>query len=340
MGKLSIFATRLRSASFGRMLWHIKTIHEETGRSQPILFADMLWCAARYGIGYLEYHVFGFAKNRGKKRRTFMTMNHNVALCRSLNDKECIPILDDKIQFLEHYRKYVGREWLDLRKSDFSELESFCKHKGVVFAKLIDECGGCGTEKITYSEQIDFPALYKRLLDGRQYLIEEGIVQHKDMNRLCESSVNTIRVVTLLCNGKAKVAYSLLRMGNGQGNVDNISSGGMYTLVSPDGKLTFPAFCDKTGLFYDEHPVTKTKFKNYELPYFKEAMKLCCEAALVEQRLGYVGWDVAITPNGPILVEGNNMPGYDMAQNAAFHPDGQGFLPLFEKLLGHPITKG
>ena len=48
-----------------------------------------------------------------------------------------------------------------------------------------------------------------------------------------------------------------------------------------------------------------------------------------------IGWDVAITPDGPVLVEGNNLPGYDMCQNAG-HVD-EGMLPRFEKLLGRPI---
>ena len=41
------------------------------------------------------------------------------------------------------------------------------------------------------------------------------------------------------------------------------------------------------------------------------------------------------TPDGPVLVEGNNLPGYDMCQNAG-HVD-EGMLPRFEKLLGRPI---
>ncbi len=337
--KLAIFARRVKSASLQRMNQNIQAIHRETGKNRAFLFCDMIWCTFRYNVGYLDYHVFGFAVNRGRNRKTFMTMNHNVALARMVNDSSCYPILNDKFQFLEHYGSFAGRQWLDLRSATPQELEAFCKAHPVVFAKPHSDFGGNGVERLDAHQIDNYEALYARLTEGKQYLLEEAICQHEELNRLCPSSVNTLRVVTLLVNGQAQYVYSLLRMGSGQSNVDNISSGGMYTLIEADGIMHYPAFCDKTGLYYDTHPFTGTKFQGYSLPYFKESIELCKHAAMVEPRLGYIGWDVAITPKGPVLVEGNNLPGYDMAQNAKFHPDGIGLLPVFEALVGGPIRK-
>lgn len=337
--KLSIFGRRLKSASVRRLNQNIQAIHRETGKNRVFLFCDMVWCTLRYGVGYLDYHVFGFAVNRGANRKTFMTMNHNVALARMVNDASCYPLLNDKFQFLRRYGDFLGRSWLDLRQATPEELEKFCTAHGTVFVKPNAEFGGTGVEKLTPEAGTDFGGLYRQLTENRQLLVEQAIVQHPEVSRLCPSSVNTLRVVTLLVNGEAKFVYSLLRMGSGQGHVDNISSGGLYTLVGPDGSLSFPAFCDKTGLYYDKHPATGVPFQGYRLPYFQEAVELCRRAALVEPRLGYIGWDVAITPDGPVLVEGNNLPGYDMAQNSRFHPDGKGLLPVFEALVGKPIPR-
>lgn len=337
--KLAIFGRRLKDASFHRMNQNLQAVHRETGRNRVSLFCDMVYCTFRYGVGYLDYHVFGFGRNRGKSRRTFMTMNHNVALARMVNDPGLYPLLNDKFRFLRRYGAFLGRDWLDLREATAAELAEFCQAHGTVFAKPHSDFGGRGVEKIVPSPEEDYEALYRRLTENGQCLVEEAIVQHEALNRLCPGSVNTLRVVTLLVDGEAKFVYALLRMGSGQGYVDNISSGGMYTLVGPEGTLEFPAFCDKTGLYYDSHPATGTVFAGFRLPYFADAVELCRRAALVEPKLGYIGWDVAITPTGPVLVEGNNLPGYDMAQNARFHPDGQGLLPTFEALLGKPIPR-
>lgn len=336
---IKIAMRRIKEASLRRMTMHIQAIHKETGKNRAFLFCDMVWCALHYGVGYLDYHVFGFASNRGKNRKTFMTMNHNVGLTRLVNDKTLYPIMNDKLRFLETYRDFVGRTYLDLRSCEAQTLQDFCREHQVVFAKPVSDFGGNGVERLVYDEATHWEDLYARLMEGRQYLVEEGIVQHPDMARLCPTSVNTLRMVTVVLDGQARFLYALLRMGSGQCHVDNISSGGMYTLVGPDGELEFPAFCDKDGLYYDSHPMTHLSFPGFRVPCFQQARQMCLQAAMVEPGLGYIGWDVAVTPDGPVLVEGNVLPGYDMAQNARFHPDGQGLLPAFEKILGRPIPK-
>ena len=39
------------------------------------------------------------------------------------------------------------------------------------------------------------------------------------------------------------------------------------------------------------------------------------------------------------LVEGNLIPGFDMAQNLNWHPDGKGILPLMEEAWGGPLPR-
>ena len=38
----------------------IQKIHAESHVSRLFILFDMVWCAVHYGVGYLEYRVFGW----------------------------------------------------------------------------------------------------------------------------------------------------------------------------------------------------------------------------------------------------------------------------------------
>lgn len=339
MTKIKTFFRRLFAGSFKRMFMHINTIHKETGKNRFVMFFDMIWCIFRYSIGYLDYRVFGFANIKGKNRRTFMNMNDNLLISKKLNDRTYFTIFDNKALFDENFSEYIGREFINLEKCDAEALRKFCEGKETVFTKAINEFGGKGISREVITPDTDFDELYKRLYDNKQFLIEETIVQHPEMSRLSPSSINTIRMVTVLHEGKVNFMYALVRMSNGENCVDNICSGGMYVSIGDDGVIRKPAFCDATGLYYDSHPYTKTVFNGFKIPMFDEAVEMCKKAALVEQRVGYIGWDVAITPERPVLVEGNTLPSYDMCQNYGHIDNKTGIKPKFESFLGKDFFK-
>ena len=128
--------------------------------------------------------------------------------------------------------------------------------------------------------------------------------------------------------------YDPLRHDNGGAAVDNISSGGLYALLDEEGRLSARAFCDKTGKFYEKHPEQNVSFAGYTVPFFHEAAELCRKSAERLPELGYIGWDAAITANGPVLIEGNHLPGYDMCQNVGLNHTDTGILPYFRQVLG------
>ena len=137
------------------------------------------------------------------------------------------------------------------------------------------------------------------------------------MSSLCPSSVNTIRVVTISSNSHpvikgtdqyAGIAYTALRVGAGGSIVDNFHSGGMCVGIDMEtGKLCTDA-ADMEGNVYAAHPTTGTVFKGFELPYYKESLELILKTIEEKKIEGYLGWDIAITENGPVLIELNDRP--------------------------------
>jgi len=333
--KIKIFFGRVQTMSFKTMFSIIDQIHEEFHQSKIITFIDMVICAVTANIGYLDYHVFGFAKVKGKKRKTFMTMNENLSLVRQVNNRDDFKIFDNKVLFFERFGKYTGRGFLNLEGKSAEDLKKFCEGKDVVFAKQTETFGGQGITREALSVETDYNELFNKLIENKQYLIEDAIVQHEKMNELYSGSVNTLRMVTLVDNqNEPHFMYALVRMGQKGAKVYNISSGGMYAPVNSEGIITHGAFCDKEGFCHDIHPTSGTKFVGFEIPYFKDAVELVKKAALEVPGMRYIGWDVAITESGPVLVEGNNFPSYDMVQNYRHRDNDEGIKAKFEEVMG------
>lgn len=332
MSRLKTFLRRLATGSFKRFFRNLQIVHEQSGKNRVLLFFDMVYCIFVYDVGYLDYLTFGFAYIGREQRRTFMTMNENLAMTRRLNQREAYDVFNNKLLFLHTFREHLHRDYVDLRDG-YDTFRQFCEGKDSFFAKSLESFGGLGIRKVLLDGQ-DLEALYRELMDKEMYLAEETVRQHPEMNRLCGRSVNTLRIVTILSDhGNPNPVYALLRIGSGSCDVDNISSGGMYTLLSPEGTVIYPAFCDATVTYYETHPVSGAELIGFQVPYFREAVELCRRAALAEPRMRYIGWDVAITPDGPVLVEGNNLPSYDMCQNHRFHDDGCGIKAAFESAI-------
>jgi hypothetical protein len=56
-----------------------------------------------------------------------------------------------------------------------------------------------------------------------------------------------------------------------------------------------------SGTRYQGHPDTGVRFEGHAVPFYEEAVALC--------RRFLIGWDVAITPRGPLILEPNLFPG-------------------------------
>jgi len=327
-------ASRIFSISLKRLLLCVRLVRKESKKPGLFIFLDMLFCYLRYGTGYLDYLTFGFYKQDKAKRKTFMNMNQNLALVRKLNPSDFRGVLDNKLAFNHHFSALLKREYLDLNQAGLEAFENFLKEKTHVFVKQTDGFGGKGVERVDVPEQDGINSLYGYLKQKNFLVVEQEIIQHPEMDKLSDSSVNSIRITTLEKNDEIHIVYALVRMSDGVGFVDNISSGGMYCPVDSSGTITAPAFCDLTGEYYETHPKTHTVFVGFKIPFFLEATLMVEQAARMTPLTRYVGWDVAITRDGPALIEGNSIPGYDMCQNYRhLNTEKTGILPRFKDIL-------
>ena len=185
-----------------------------------------------------------------------------------------------------------------------------------------------------YVKDFDSPAaMLAYIREHGLVVLEHVLPQHEDMARLHPSSVNTMRILTDLVDGQVHIAYITVKMGRGSGVCDNSGQGGILCRVDPQsGKIISPATDDYFNV-YEKHPDTGIVLQGYQLPMVDRAVAMAKEAALVFPQVGHVGWDMAITPTGPAIIEGNEFPGTDLCQLAPFYPEKCGLWPYYKELL-------
>lgn len=147
-------------------------------------------------------------------------------------------------------------------------------------------------------------------------LLEECLIQHEVMARIAPYTVNTVRVVTLAGEESVIVSVVVARFGSTGSMVDNFSGGGYCVAVdSETGVLgsgrrrTTPGAARET-----HHGDSGVQFEGQAIPFWPEVRQLCIGAARLTPGLRSIGWDVVITPSGPVLIEGNRDWGLLMCQ--------------------------
>lgn len=306
----------------------------ESGKTRLGVLADMVWCGLRYEAGYSDYALFQMWRLGRAQRATILTRGKNNRYVRALNRREDMHYFAEKADFLEAFAPYVKRRWLDLRTAGPDALEEMARSLGVVLVKPQNATHGDGVEKIRYEAVADWAALHARLNAEGRTLCEEVISQHPELDRLWPGCINTVRLVTIYKDGVGHVVASFLRVGSGPKPVDNFNSGGMVVPLDPESGTVLCAAVNKAGERFETHPGTGVAFAGFRVPLWEEVTALAKEAAGVIPGVRYVGWDIAVTPEGPVLVEGNQYPGHDIYGLPGQSPEGMGVLPNFEKVIG------
>ena len=329
--KITYMIKRIVKLDYKNMFKIAKSISKKAKKPRLFIVIDMINCGFKYQAGYYDYQEFEFYNLNKEQRKTYLTRGKNNEIIRRFNDKDSFHLIDNKVELFKGFDKYIKRDWIYLKecsKDDF--LDFFKKHENII-VKPVDEGGGKGIEKFSYTTKDEANKIYDKLIKNKQLLVEECIKQHKDMNKLYDKSVNTLRMFTFIKDGTPYFLHAVMKMGNG-GVVDNFSSGGMYTFLSDDGKAIIPAI-DQADNIFEKHPTTNIDIVGFQVPMFKEAVELVKECAKVVPQVAYIGWDVAISEKGPVLVEGNAFPGV-FQMKASLSKDKIGLIPKYNKVMG------
>lgn len=332
---LSFYIKKLKTTDLSKFDETAKRIAAKTGKSWRAVRRDIFYCTLRYGSGHVDYEFFEMYNKNHKERDEILTLGKNNKIFKRFNDRRYIQYFEDKAIFNKKFNSFMKRDWIVLGKgkmfgdikgtalketdrvegSDAEAFKAFLVGKEYIMVKPLHESCGRGIEKIKVSDW-DTEELYMYLVDNDKPLAEEVVKQDKTMNLLSADSVNTIRVITILKDGKAVIVSGGIRMGKPGSVVDNFNNGGISTIYDfKTGEIISDGF-DKDRNVFERVPGSGTVLKGFRIPKWDEVLGMIQEAANLVPQVGYVGWDVCISEDhGPLLIEGNSYPSQDLCQD-------------------------
>lgn len=333
MNRIEYLLQCIKNMNYKNYFKAAEKVHNRTGRPILAVLFDITYCGFRYSAGYEDYLQSSMWELNKFQRSQIVTRGVNNEIIVKYNDPKYFHCFDDKNEFNTLFSRYLHRDWVYIKDvNDRDKFARFIEGRDKWMLKPLHGEGGFGVKKLPATMEA-----FDKNTDSLPYLAEEVIIQHPVMADLNPSSVNTLRMLTFLKDdGTSELAYVYLRIGYGDVVVDNFCSGGVVANVDlSDGTVHTPAV-DTEYRPMSKHPFTGAQIEGLKIPFFDEAREMVLDAAKVVPQIRWVGWDIAITENGPVMVEGNEYPGY-LFNFKVQHPEGYGMKGRFEKIFGEPL---
>lgn len=175
-----------------------------------------------------------------------------------------------------------------------------------------------------------------RASHGADYLVQPRLVNHADIADLADQSLIVIRVITCLdAAGQPQVTHGMLRVIGKLEPAWRDATEYAAPIDLSTGRLGAMTGDKLAGAldWHDFHPVTGAPVQGRQLgqwPAVRDAA-LGAHRAFTDRIL--LGWDIAVTPQGIVIVEGNALP--DVAFLQRVHRTAIGSSPLAPLLRHH-----
>jgi hypothetical protein len=322
----------------------IKSINctSKKGYNKIFLCMRMVLNTLWYGSSFVDYYNFQFYRKNIQQKKEYATMGVMYKFHNKMNHKNFIDAVDNKKTFFKTFHKFCNPAFL-FTHNDLDTIISIILDRvnKKIVVKNPESSGGKGVQifqvlkkedgiMIGTEELHDF--LNNHFKENEYFYFEDFILQHENIANVSPSAVNTIRMISLINEeNRVDIIGSVFRI-SVDCPIDNYSAGNLAaeidiaTGIVISGGIRKRSSCDS---YHEIHPSTKQQILGLKIPFWNEINQMVTEAALVVPQVRTVGWDIAITPSGPIIIEGNSKWNKDTWQI----PAGKGKLQMIKKYL-------
>lgn len=151
------------------------------------------------------------------------------------------------------------------------------------------------------------------------YLLQKRLIPHAAIRAICGERLATVRIVTINPKSGPEILGAAWKIPAGANAADNFwRSGNLLGTVDLETGRVVRVIRGK-GIDQEQvecHPDSGARMVDFELPMWAEAKSLALSGMKVFKSMGMIGWDIAVTDQGPVIVEPNETPDHGLPQIA------------------------
>ena len=319
LGKISTKAFFLKNVCY-RKAYDLKELHtkDKLSKGKPVDKAAIkkIWNGIYVNSIWNRYYNGIERETNGKFDARYIPLDmeacfiddwfNNTIAAQAIDDKNMYDMYFYDVNMPKTVGRIINRSFFDEKYHSISIdslLECCLLAKHVIMKPSVGSMAGHGI--VFWNEEEGIEVLKKFLLEHDNYIIQELIHQHEEINKIYAYSVNSIRIVTCNFKGKTEVLSAVIRIGQGGNKLDNASQGGLFCGINEDGSLKKFGY-SKYGETCTVHPQGAV-FAQCHIPNFDRCKELVINLSNRFLRISkLISWDLAVDENGePMIIEVN-----------------------------------
>lgn len=158
-----------------------------------------------------------------------------------------------------------------------------------------------------YNDDLGYLDLNLLKQSKNDWILQEFCENQDDIKQIYDNALNTFRILTYFNDKEVLILWTILKFWVWSNKTDNAWSWWIYCSVDDAWKLWKVAFNQNLELF-DKHPDSWISFEKIKINNFKQVISTAKKASYVFPDTKIIWWDIALTTNGPIVIEGNSSP--------------------------------
>ena len=315
---------------------------------------QIIYLAILHNITPESYYKFRLWNDINRKKAALYIQHHEiVVLLPWLNKNSDVNRFKDKTIFYETCVAYgIPTAPIIAAFSKSNGVKWFCDNEIFpardLFIKNSELWRGIGAEKWKYIADGEYWERKDKKLNQRDLLqycclrskeipliVQPFLENHPKIECFSNGSLCTLRIVTCrLPAQKPMLLIASFRMPVGNAEVDSFVAGGIAAGVSATGTLglavSFAVSQNLNQGNFTHHPNTQSRIEGEQLPFWQDMLNLALLAHECFSDPFFIAWDIALTAEGAILVEGNTTWGVEVLQIPHNKPLGETpFLDIF-----------